>query len=312
VRFGYLEYYRDRLSEYELCRDFPGDDILIDGLHSMQIHFINNGINLEIPIVRVMNTAHFLAAYMFATACSGDQTEYDSLADLSLGRDKKMFKVAIIVLAAMLRRTEGFRASRCRNVLLDNRDPDFEEGVTLYDRFLRSAEKRFAEEDFLIDIPALIQRNHELEHENQQLKTENNELKYRYELMEAENEKTKPQTIVYNYGTYIAEQNNDIRDCTIYTTAPSEQQPKQETAPAPDLFCRITQAAHDKGVAQQVENELRRACVSAPKLVKAIRTNEALGYLDTQDLSSSELFDMLNAYFGLSFKLRAFQNSRSR
>jgi hypothetical protein len=65
-------------------------------------------------------------------------------------------------------------------------------------------------------------------------------------------------------------------------------------------------------VAQQVENELRRACVSAPKLVKAIRTNEALGYLDTQDLSSSELFDMLNAYFGLSFKLRAFQNSRSR
>lgn len=78
------------------------------------------------------------------------------------------------------------------------------------------------------------------------------------------------------------------------------------------LFCRITNHAYDKGKAQQVENELRSACISAPKLVKTIRTNEALGYLDTQNLKSSDLFDMLNEHFHLPFKLRTFQDSRSK
>lgn len=78
------------------------------------------------------------------------------------------------------------------------------------------------------------------------------------------------------------------------------------------LFCRITKAAHDTGKAQQVESELRSACVSAPKLVKAIRTNEALGYLDTQNLSSVDLYDLLNEHFGLTFKQRNFDYYRSK
>ena len=138
-------YYRDRDSEYDLCNDFPGDEILIDGLHAMQLHFWNNNVNVEIPVVRVMNTAHYIAAYMFATTCSGDQMEYDVMAYDSLSRDKQLTRLTMIVLAAMLRRTEGFRARSCRNLILDNRDPDFDEGVTLYDRFLRSAEERFTE-----------------------------------------------------------------------------------------------------------------------------------------------------------------------
>ena len=156
VRELHSDYYRDRSSEYELCRDFPGDELFIDGLNAMQMHFYNNGVNLEIPVVRVMNTAHFLAAYMLATPCAEDQVEYDALANMSLGRDRKMFKMAIIVLAAMLKRTEGSRAQECRDMLLDNRDPDFEEGVTLYDRFLRSSQTRFEEESFLIDTQQLL------------------------------------------------------------------------------------------------------------------------------------------------------------
>ena len=175
------DYYRDRWSESDLCNDFPGDEILIDGLHAMQTHMWNNGVNIDIPIVRVMNTAHYLAAYMFATTCSGDQTEYDALANMSLGRDKQLYKIVIIVLAAMMARTEGFRARECRNMLLDNRDPDFEEGVTLYDRFLRSAEKRFSEEDFLIDTHTKIQ---ELVAQNEQLIEENMTLKIKYQQME--------------------------------------------------------------------------------------------------------------------------------
>lgn len=78
------------------------------------------------------------------------------------------------------------------------------------------------------------------------------------------------------------------------------------------LFCRITQVAHDKGVAQQVENELRSAAVSAPKLVKVIRTNEALGYLDTQNINSTDLYELLNDHFQLEFKVRTFQLARSK
>lgn len=86
----------------------------------------------------------------------------------------------------------------------------------------------------------------------------------------------------------------------------------EAAAPTEELFGRITQEAHDKNKAQAVENELRSASISAPKLVKAIRTNEALGYLDTQNLSSKDLYDMLNEHFGLSFTLRNFQTYRSR
>lgn len=198
MHLSHREYYRDRLTEYELCQDFPADEILIDGLYSMQAHFDRNGVNIAIPIVRVMNTAHWLAAYMFATECSGDQMEYEVMASMSCGRDKQLAKVAMIVLAAMLKRTDGFRAKQCRNVILDNRPPDFEEGVTLYDRFLRSAEKHFAEEDFLIDTHAQIQQ---LQEENTRLTSENIKLKYTITTMEEKYQQINIGTQNINYGT---------------------------------------------------------------------------------------------------------------
>ena len=88
-RLPHSPYFRDRDSEYDLCQDFPGDEILIDGLHAMQSHFYNNGVNVTIPVVRLMNTVHYLASYMFSTECSGDQMEYDVLAYDSYGRDKQ-------------------------------------------------------------------------------------------------------------------------------------------------------------------------------------------------------------------------------
>ena len=80
----------------------------------------------------------------------------------------------------------------------------------------------------------------------------------------------------------------------------------------PTFFCRITEAAYAKGEAQRVENELRSACVSAPTLIKAIRTNEALGYLDTKNLNSQTLYDLLNEHFGLPFKYRQFVAERNK
>lgn len=85
-----------------------------------------------------------------------------------------------------------------------------------------------------------------------------------------------------------------------------------ENAEKRSFFCRITKAAYDAGKAPVVEDELRSACVSAPKLIKTIRTNEALGYLDTQNLSSKELYELLDEHFELPFKVRTFQDCRSK
>ena len=78
------------------------------------------------------------------------------------------------------------------------------------------------------------------------------------------------------------------------------------------LFPRITKHAYELGKAQEVDDELCAASVSAPKLVKAIRTNEALGYLDTQNLSSTDLYNLLNIHYDLKFQIRTFQKYRSK
>ena len=78
------------------------------------------------------------------------------------------------------------------------------------------------------------------------------------------------------------------------------------------FFCRITEQAHADGRAQVVEEELRQACVNAPKLIKTIRTNEALGYLETQNLSSKELYKLLNEHFHLPFGQHNFTVYRSK
>lgn len=257
---SHSDYYRDRRSEYELCRDFPADNIFIDGLHSMQMHMWNNGVNLEIPILRVMNTAHFLAAYMFATTCSGDQMEYDVLANMSLGRNKQLYKVAMIVLAAMLKRTGGFRASQCRNLILDNRDPDFEEGVTLYDRFLRSAETRFKEEDFLIDTHKQLQ---ELIALNEQKDQEIAKLQYTITTMEEKYTQ-------YNIGTQnnnctqIGTQNIYYVTPTSSTTATTEPTSTPEQ-PQMKLFKYIHVAVTDDKEREQIHKTVANI-VRLPKI----------------------------------------------
>lgn len=120
-------------------------------------------------------------------------------------------------------------------------------------------------------------------------------------------------------GNYIAEQHIDIHDNqNVYVGSEKPETTNQEASDEPaasndaNVFCRITKEARDAGKAKQVEEELRRACVSAPKLIKAIRTNEALGYLDTQNLSSKELYDLLNEHFNLPFTSHNFTVYRSK
>jgi hypothetical protein len=230
--------------------------------------------------------------------------------------------VTMLVLAAMLERTEGVRAHNCRNLIISGRGEDFEEGMTLYERFLRSAEKRFAEEDFLIDTHAQIQK---LIAENEQLTEEINKqteiiqnLKYSMDMMENQ----KPHTVVYNYGII-----NDIHDnpnATIYAvdtehskqSSPSGAEDvtpvEEEKGTTGKLFPRITKAAYEEGKAQSVDDELRSASVSAPKLVKTLNINEALGYLDTKNMSTRDLYKQLNDCYHLSFGEDNFRKYRAK
>ena len=77
------------------------------------------------------------------------------------------------------------------------------------------------------------------------------------------------------------------------------------------FFCCITEEAIRIGKAEKVENELRMAAkTSARKLIGALRTNEALNYVHTNHLSSQELFDMVNAHYGLKYGVRNFTKYR--
>lgn len=78
------------------------------------------------------------------------------------------------------------------------------------------------------------------------------------------------------------------------------------------LFSRITPKAYADGSAQSVEDELRLASIHAPSLIKAIRTNEALGDLDTTNLQSSELYHLLDDHYHLQFKQRNFTKYRNK
>ena len=78
-------------------------------------------------------------------------------------------------------------------------------------------------------------------------------------------------------------------------------------------FALLTAQCIQEGKAEAVEAELRSAANgSAAKLVAAIRTNEALGYLDTKNMSSQALYDALNAYFGLRYSVRNFTMARNK
>ena len=73
----------------------------------------------------------------------------------------------------------------------------------------------------------------------------------------------------------------------------------------------LTAQCIKEGKAQEVENELRSAASgSAKKLLQCIRMNEALGYIDTKNLSSQALYDELNACFGLKYTYQNFAKYR--
>lgn len=153
---------------------------------------------------------------------------------------------------------------------------------------------------------------------NEEIKTENVELRYQVDQLSHELQTMSKQGEQYTIGT----QNNN---CTIYNapvtinqydkSSEVSSQPSEvtEVVAEEQHFPLLTAQCIKEGKAQKVEDELRSAAKgSAQKLIKCIRTNEALGYLDTKNMSSQALYDALNAYFGLKYSVRNFTIARNK
>lgn len=108
---------------------------------------------------------------------------------------------------------------------------------------------------------------------------------------------------IYVAGNFIAEQH--IESQFIGGTHTHVQQIVREIRPMTVEADEAVCSQKEQAQVEAVEAELRSAANgSAAKLVAAIRTNEALEYLDTKNMSSQALYDALNAYFGLKYSAR--------
>ncbi len=97
------------------------------------------------------------------------------------------------------------------------------------------------------------------------------------------------------------------------TASPRPEPATEDIEPVDTSFSLLTDQCRKEGKAQAVEAELRSAAnASAAKLVATIRTNEALGYLDTKNMSSRALYDALNDRFGLKYSVRNFTMARNK
>ena len=79
------------------------------------------------------------------------------------------------------------------------------------------------------------------------------------------------------------------------------------------FFSRITPSAHAAGAAPSIEAELYSvAQASAKKLMETIRFYEHLNYLDTKNLTTEQLYNLLNEHFNLPFKPRNLRYYRNK
>ena len=156
----------------------------------------------------------------------------------------------------------------------------------------------------------------ELKEENQLLAIENKQLREQITTMKKESThigyNVENMTINMSGGTLV--QHADLVQASgeVIVEKPSVVSRQTSVGASDSVFCLLTDQCRKEGKTEIVEAELRSACVSAPKLIKAIRTNEALGYLDTKNMSSQALYNALNDYFGLPFKAHNFAKYRSK
>ena len=135
-------------------------------------------------------------------------------------------------------------------------------------------------------------------------------------------------TIIVN-GPYIANQNigtQILHAEHVHTNAPDKEQPSSEwqacsgSKPVEDVpfeelnthFCYITEKCVKNAMVEHVETHLRIACSgTAETLWKTIHEFEFMGYLSTQNIDATKIYNALSNHFGaLSFTERNFRKYR--
>ena len=154
----------------------------------------------------------------------------------------------------------------------------------------------------------------ELKYINDELTNQVNQLSQDLHVMKQQINQNNIGTQNVNYGTIY---NAPVTINNNYPSGPAETDKAQpenvENAVASEEphFALLTARCIQEGKAPAVEAELRSAASgSAQKLMQCIRTNEALGYLDTKNMSSQALYNELNAHFGLTYKYQNFAKYR--
>ena len=295
--------YTRRSTIAALVYDFPADEPLVNGLRGMQAYYATRNGSVDIPVLRVMNTAHMAAAYLFNTI-DGAVSLCDRIAYENTGCDKQLTALVLIVLAEMLARTNGQRTRQWRSALLEQRSEDFYEGMSLYQQFIEEDERYFAEEDFLIDIMDNINI---LRAENQQLKQQIQQQKHQLNSLKTMAEQ-QPQTIInMQGGTYIAQQNIDIHDnphANIYacpqrdqatSVAGENQSDESEDSKSTDtsFFCT------DRFADDIVEKNIRQAIQLASSKADACRRIMALetyGYIVLSNVNDARKAELINQF----------------
>lgn len=155
--------------------------------------------------------------------------------------------------------------------------------------------------------------NEELKNINYELTTQVNQLSQELHDMKQQISQYNIDTQNNNYGTiYNAPVTiNNYADRPSSTDSAQTENMENAVVSEEPHFALLTAQCIQEGKTQAVESELRSAASgSAQKLMQCIRTNEALGYLDTKNMSSQALYDELNAYFGLKYKYQNFAKYR--
>jgi len=265
----------------------------------MQCYLWKRGQNIDIPVLHVMNTAHFVASYMFSTQCSGDQLEYDVLVYDSMGKDRQLTAITLITLAAMLERTEGMRARHCRSVLLEDRSEDFYEGVSLYERFLHSADRRFEEQDFMTDVVAEVTDLRQLAEQ-----LTNDKLQLQKQLKEMENQQRNA-PIINVAGDYI--DIHDNHNCNIYATEPKQEvqlttaETRQQLKAEPEDIEQVDTSffCTERFTADIIEKNLQQAITLASSKADACRRIMALdtcGYILLSNVNDARKAELINPF----------------
>ena len=296
--------YRERLTERDLVRDFPADENFIKALHCMQAYLYARNSSYAIPVVRVMNNAHFVLNYMMNLDCT-ERMEYDFIVYRNSGKDKQLAAITTITLIAMLEYTDTARARTCYSVMTEDRSEEFYEGLSLYKQWLEKPTEHFSEEDFHIDLMDEIIA---LRAKNEQLKYENNQLQIEIKTMEKKKSATHYTEVHFHapvgqYIDYIENQTVSFdKDMKMQIGQVGNSQEAQPYTPSAksycEYICREKLAEQNIYTVDEFEQMFSNATKgTAPELAAFLKRYKSQGLLDFKKHTKKQVFDTLRKHF---------------